>query len=414
MKKAEIILVGDELVDGRKADVNGVFIASELTSCGYSVGKITFCPDEKNSIIAALEKCGKDTDVIFIAGGLGPTNDDLTRFAASDFFARKLALDGKALDHIKGIFESKGRQMNPANEIQAEIPEGSEIWINPEGTACSFSVEENMKIYVFLPGVPHEVQALFREHFKRYLERRSGEKPKKSIVFRTFGIPESDLFGVLSKKTRIFEFSKVSFLPQESGIDLRIEEKNGEDNLISARDEIVKTAGEWIWSEDGNNIEEIVACLLRKFSLTISVAESCTGGYISNMLTDVPGSSEYFKMSIVSYSDRSKNEILGVDPLIIQKHGSVSPVTAEKMAQNIRKISGSDIGMSSTGIAGPTGATAEKPVGLLYVSISSEKYKQTERYIGFGGRKKNKISFSFFALNLLRRFLQNNYDEKKA
>lgn len=412
MKKAEIILVGDELLDGRKADLNGSFIASELTNSGYLVKAIDICPDDKDSIVNALEKCDKDTEIVIVSGGLGPTNDDITRYAASDFFERALVLDDKAIDHIRSFFRSRGKTMNPVNEIQAKIPEGSEIWINPIGTACPFSLEHNGKVYFFLTGVPNEIRVLFRTHFRNFLEKMSGEKAKKVIVFRTFGIPESDLYGILSSRTSIFELAKVSFLPQENGIDLKIEEKNSERNLFTAQNEIVKTIGEWIWCIGENQIEEIVASALRKLSLTISVAESCTGGYISSMLTDVPGSSEYFKMSVVSYSDISKKNILGVDPSILEKHGSVSPETAEKMAQGIRKISGSDIGLSTTGIAGPSGGTAEKPVGLLYVSVSSEKYKTTEKYVGFGDRRKNKISFSFFAVNVLRKFLENNYGEK--
>ncbi|MBN2364118.1 CinA family nicotinamide mononucleotide deamidase-related protein [candidate division WOR-3 bacterium] len=409
MKNAGIILVGDELLDGKKPDRNGPFIASELTRAGFQVVSLTVCPDDKNKIESSLGFAFDKSDMVLVAGGLGPTSDDLTRFAASEYFEADLVTDENALNHILGFFEKRKLKMPPENEIQAKIPRGAELWLNPAGTACPFVMKKNDLPAIFLPGVPSEIEAIFSSFLRDYLRKISGESEKQSFLIRTFGISESSLYALMSEKRKIFELSKVAFLPQIPGVDVRIEEKCGTDSLNDVRDEIVKCAGKWIWNIGENSIQQVVSSMLKDLSLTISVAESCTGGYISNMLTDVPGSSDYFKMSIVAYGNDVKKLILGVEKETLEKNGSVSPETAAGMAEKIRLLAETDIGLSSTGIAGPGGGSAEKPVGLLYTAVSSAKNTKTGKFSGFDDRLKNKKWFSFFVFDFLRRYLLDNF-----
>lgn len=412
MKKASIILVGDELLDGSRTDENGPFIETQLTDAGFDVISLIIVPDRIESMISSFERSLKECDLTLVAGGLGPTPDDLTRKAASVFFGKKLLKYDAAQAHIESIFKKRNVNMPPENDIQSMIPDKSRIWINPSGTACPFECIKDGRSFIFLPGVHVEVREIFNCCLSEYLAEISKETKKKRFLVRTFGVSESAVYGILSKNKHLFEKAKISFLPQIPGVDVKIEETENCECPVEIRNEIIESLKDWVWCSGDKTIQEVIASFLNSLNMTISVAESCTGGYISNMLTDVPGSSDYFKFSAVTYSDNSKVRILGIEKEMLALKGSVSRETAVSMAQRIREIGGTDLGLSSTGIAGPGGGSIEKPLGLFFTGISSKKKFAAERFLGFEDRIKNKRWFSFFALDFLRRHLIGEFGLK--
>lgn len=409
---AYIITIGDEILIGQIVNTNAAYIGEQLSKNGIKIIGSCVLPDSEERILKEFKRVFKISDVVIVTGGLGPTHDDVTRKCIVEFFDTELELNEEVLNDIKNFFEIRGRELTKINEEQALIPKIAEPLRNPRGTAPGLWIEKEGKIFIAMPGVPYEMMYIMDNYVISKLKLKS-EATKQYIFTRnllTTGIPESVLYTKLGNLDELLEGAKLAFLPNQFGVRLRItvEEKN-EDIALSKLEEIEQKIrsiiGKYIYGKDEDTLEGIVAKLLIDRGLTISVAESCTGGLIANRLTNISGSSNFFERGIVAYSNAAKVEILKVDEDAIAKYGAVSLEVARQMAEGIKSISGTDIGLSTTGIMGPTGATPNKPIGLVYIGICDDKICTAKEFRFGDDRLLNKDRTSQAALEMLRRNL---------
>jgi nicotinamide-nucleotide amidase len=409
--KAEILAVGTELLMGQITNTNAQYLSSKLPDAGVGVYYHSVVGDNPNrleeSLKLALERC----DVIITTGGLGPTQDDLTKETIARVFGKKLVLHEESLNDIKDYFSRSGRPMTINNEKQAYMPENCIILKNNNGTAPGCIIENGEKVVVMLPGPPVEMKPMFNDYVLPYFKKKSTFSIESKFL-RVFGIGESAMetliIDLIDKQTNptIATYAKLG------EVTLRVSAKiqDGEDaNLIlqPVVDEIKKRAGECLFSDNDQDIDVVAANLLLENNITISTAESCTGGLISETLTNIPGISKVYMGGAVTYSNESKTEFVGVNEQTLQKHGAVSRETAAEMAEGIRKRLKTDIGISVTGIAGPGGATPEKPVGLVYVGLSSEKGTITKELRLVGNRSKIRTITALNVFDMIRRNVLN-------
>ena len=408
--RAEIISVGDELLTGMSVNTNAAFIGEVLARWGYDVRWVTIVGDDETDIVRALEEAYERAILIVLTGGLGPTHDDVTKKAVCGFFHSGLVLRENILKKIEKRFQKMGRPMSPSNRGQAEVPEKAEVIDNKAGTAPGLVLSKEGRTFYILPGVPSEMRRMVEESVLPQLKGKSGGRIVRSKLLRTVGIPESDLYQRVEDFPCQFPDVKLAFLPQAPGVVVKLtasgsSEKTCDDILARGESMIRERAGAFIYGEDDDSIESVLGQLLREKKWSISVAESCTGGLISHKLTNVSGSSHYFERGVVAYSNEAKMEILGVPEKTIIDYGAVSQETAIAMAEGVRRISGTDIGLSTTGIAGPGGATPDKPVGLVYMGYADQKRSLAERHLFGKDRLWNKERSAVMALNLVRRIL---------
>lgn len=406
----EIVSIGDELLSGFIGNSNASYIGKEISDIGLSIKYITTVGDDKSDIIDALKRAEKRSAVIICTGGLGPTHDDITIKSAAEFFNKQLLLDNAVLDKIEERFKSTGKRMNSENRKQALIPDGTTVIDNEIGTAPGIFYRKKGTFFYFFPGVPAEMQSMLNKNVIPFLEK-SGTL-LENIIIRTAGITESELSGRICDFSAKFPLIKLAFLPQVSGVQMKLvytHEGVEEcvDCLQRAQKFIEQKVGNFIYGYGNDTIEKAAAELLFKKKLSIAVAESCTGGLVSHKLTNISGSSEYYKRGFVTYSNRSKIELLNVSEKIIQEYGAVSAETAIEMAKGVRRVSGTDIGLSVTGIAGPGGGTSLKQVGLVYIAFSDSKSEIFEKHNLFRDRLWNKERSAVLLLDLLRRVLLN-------
>jgi len=405
MIQAEIISVGDELLTGIVVNTNAAYIGQKLTELGYQVSWITTVGDNKEKLASVLEEAYNRASLIVVTGGLGPTHDDITKKVVAEFFDSKIIFKPDILSKIEERFNRMGREMAEVNREQAEVPEKAELIENELGTAPGFVFTREGRTFFILPGVPSEMQRMMEESVLPRLMREKDRIMVRSKLLLTTGIVESDLYEKI--KTLLCEFPevKLAFLPKTSGVVVRlmVHGLSAEENLLRAEARIRERVGKFIYGEGETTIEKVVADLLLKKKLTIAVAESCTGGLVSHKLTNVPGSSNYFNRGIVAYSNKAKVEVLGVPEKTIKIHGAVSPETALAMAEGVRRISKTDVGISTTGIAGPGGGTPVKPVGLVYIGYADSKRSFFEEHHFTRDRWWNKERSAITALDLVRR-----------
>lgn len=418
--KIHLITIGDEILMGQTLNTNAAFIGEKLTDIQAEVISATIVGDSKAHILNAIDRAFEtDAEMILMTGGLGPTHDDITKQCLVEYFETKYEKDEETLQNIKEFFARRGREVTPANEDQALVPENAKILKNMEGTAPGLWFEKDNKILVALPGVPFEMKSLLTNEIIPRIKELRPEKIEsvkiKNIL--TTGIPESVLFERIGDIEEFSGHTKMAFLPNQYGVKLRITTKGKDENealnnQTEVEQRIRALAGRYIFGTNDENIEDVVGRLLIDRDLTIAVAESCTGGLISSRLTDVSGSSQYFERAMVTYSNGAKVENLQVDEDFIHKYGAVSLEVARQMAEGVRAISGTDIGISATGIMGPTGETAGKPVGLVYIGLCDDKICTAKEFRFSGNRKRNKERTSQAALDMLRRHLLGiPYDE---
>jgi nicotinamide-nucleotide amidase len=410
---AEIISIGDELLIGQVINTNQAFIAGQLDSIGIAVETMTTVGDEESRIIRAFERALAEHEVVVVTGGLGPTHDDLTRPAVCRFFQTDLIVDQAALENIRQLFGRRGLAVTPLNEDQARVPRGCTVIQNRHGTAPGYFFERGGKYMAVLPGVPFEMKAMMEEFVVPSLKPQSGNRIIRHKTLKTTGIAEShlaDLIGPMEQHFAASEGLSLAFLPSPMGVRLRITARGTDEGLVNSLIERVKTslvakAGKYVYGEGDEELEHIVGRLLAAKKLTIAVAESCTGGLIADRLTNVPGSSSYFERGLITYSNVSKTSELGVPESVLESHGAVSRETAEAMASGVRLNAGTDIGISTTGVAGPTGGSADKPVGLVWIGYS-DGHETIALKFNFGDdRRRTKERASQAALELLRRKL---------
>jgi nicotinamide-nucleotide amidase len=410
--KIGILTIGNELMNGRIADTNASFIAREANQQGWSVEAIMSVGDDFSSIKNRLDCLLSMTDAVICSGGLGPTSDDITTAAIAEAFGLPLYTDENVLNYIKSIFTQFNLRWVENNAKQAMFPKGAEILPNARGTAPGFSLPVKGKFIFVIPGVPAEAKMMMTEGVIPALRKHfpQNEYAIKQTI-KTFGLSEA----AVDDRMRDIDFNSlgvnIGFYPvfPENHIVLISRQKTQEEaqkNLQKAQDEVAARLQDFIFSYGEKTLEEVIAGLLTEKNLTIAVAESCTGGLITNRLTDVSGSSVYLERGLITYSNTAKISMLGVPAEVIEKHGAVSEETARLMAEGVRKIAGTDLGLSSTGIAGPTGDTKEKPVGTVYIALADAKQTICRHYAFRWDRKRNKDMFSEAALFLLKNYCE--------
>jgi nicotinamide-nucleotide amidase len=411
--KIGILTIGNELMNGRIIDANASFIAREINQQGWQIETIISVGDDFASIKNRLDYLLSLTDAIICTGGLGPTADDITTAAIAKAFGLSLYTDENVLNFIRDIFTKFNLRWVENNAKQAMFPRGTEIIPNSRGTAPGFSLLINEKPIFVIPGVPAEARMMLTlgviPILRRYFPHNEQHTSKQTI--KTFGLSEA----AVDDRLKDIDFDSlgvsVGFYPvfPENHIVLISRRKTLEEaqkNLQKAQDEVSARLHDYIFACDEKTLEEVIAGLLTKKKLTIAIAESCTGGLITNRLTDVSGSSDYLERGLVTYSNAAKISMLGVPAEIIEKHGAVSEETALLMAEGVRKLAGTDLGLSSTGIAGPSGGSNEKPVGTVYLALSDSSGTICRHHTFRWDRQRNKDIFSEAALFLLKNYLQ--------
>ena len=409
---AQIISIGDELLIGQTVNTNASFVGAKLTDIGVEVKKVITTSDEMDAILSDLDTALQRSDIVIVTGGLGPTHDDITREAICRFFKCGMREDPDVLEDIKERFNRFGRPLTPTNKDQAMVPECCEAIRNFNGTAPGFWIEQNGKIVAVMPGVPREMQAMMENFVIPNIKARYADKLRQIVRLNilTTGIAESNLFDKLSPVDEVLKDVKVAFLPNLGGVKIRL---TGEGSSLDEAREKVDAAsqqvrlhvGRYVYGTGEDELSQVIGNLLKDRQMTIAVAESCTGGNISNMITDRSGSSEYFERGVIAYSNAAKVEILQVDEDLIQMKGAVSEEVALEMAKGVRSISGTDLGVSITGILGPKGATTTKPVGLIYIAVASHENAVVKKYNFGGTRLENKTRSTYAALELVRKFI---------
>lgn len=414
MYTGAILTIGDEILIGQITDTNSTFIASQLNGCGYSIQQKVSVGDDSDSIRNALNSLEGKFNFVIITGGLGPTKDDITKTTLADYFNCELELFPEALEQVESFFKNRGKEITEINKKQAWLPSNCTYIKNQYGTAPAMWFEKENQVFISLPGVPMEMKRILVEEVQPRLINKFKPKSITHRIIKTIGIGES----FLAEKIEVWEKNlpsniKLAYLPEAGQVKLRLSafgdshEKN--DELIAGQLKgLQKLAGKYIYAYNNASLEETIGKILLDSGLSIATAESCTGGAVAAAITSVPGSSGYFHGSIIAYQNKIKSEILKVKDDTLQKHGAVSEETVVEMAEGVKNVLGTDIGLSCSGIAGPGGGTAEKPVGTVWIAVSDQQGTISKKLSLSSDRKIN-ISLTVQAvLNLLRQRLTQN------
>jgi len=412
--RCEIISVGTELLMGQTTNTNARDIARELLSLGIGVYYQTVVGDNEQRLAEVFELALQRSDLIVLTGGLGPTDDDLTRETVARVLGLPLEKSPLWEQKLREFFSRFKRPMAEINLRQAMVPRGGKVLNNDGGTAPGILLEEKGKIIILLPGPPREALPMFKGQVIPFLrEKLSGEGQLavlRSKVLRIIGLGESVMAEMIQEHLKNQGNPTIAPLAKGAEVHLRLTargetEKEAESLLTAKAEEIKKVLGDYIYGEDDEELELAVARLLWQSGKTLALAESCTGGLLSHRLTNIPDSSRYMLAGLVTYSNEAKSEILGVDHALIAAVGAVSSQVAEAMAAGARRLCRADIGVGITGIAGPGGKTAQKPVGLTYIALESEDYKICKRFEFWGERLDIKLRATQSALYLLYQYL---------
>ena len=371
----EIVTIGNEVLSGRTLDTNFAFLARLLEEANVQVGWHTTVGDTAERIAEGLGRALERAEGVIMTGGLGPTPDDITRKVVSTVLGRPLQLDEGTLEHIRARGKKFGVKLPPTVETMALIPSGAEVWKNEVGAAPGVLIEHRGKPVILLPGVPQEMESLARMYVAPYLQSRSG-KAILSFTLRTYGAFESQIHERLGTLPDTWPGASFAYLPSYFGVDLRVtivapNENAAQESAERAYRELHERVRGVVYAEGTRSMEEVAGEVLLQKGWRIAVAESCTGGLLAKRLTDVAGSSRYVDRGFVTYSNESKTALLGVDAALIAANGAVSAPIAEAMARGARERAGVDLGVGITGIAGPQGGTDAKPVGTVFVALSS-------------------------------------------
>jgi nicotinamide-nucleotide amidase len=410
---AEIVSIGDELLIGQVINTNATYIAEQLNSVGIFADKMTTVGDDGSAILKAFDEALAQHDVVVVTGGLGPTHDDITRAAVCKFFKTDLIVDADAFENIKQRFARRNIALVKRNEDQALVPRGCTVIQNHQGTAPGYLFEKESKYFVVMPGIPTEMKGMTDDFIVPYFSRVHTGATILHRTLKTTGIAESILAEQIGDVDQLFAGSSavsLAFLPSPMGVRLRITARAAtrsaaETSIQDVERKIRAKVEQYIYGTDSEEMELVVGRLLRERKLKISVAESCTGGLIADRITNVSGSSDYFERGVVAYSNESKMAELGVPESLIQRFGAVSREVAEAMAVGIRTKSNAEIGLATTGIAGPTGGTETKPVGLVWIGYSDGRETVALRFNFPTDRRTFKERASQAALELVRRKL---------
>jgi len=409
--KAEIVSVGSEILRGKIVDTNANFIAQKLAELSIDLSYISAVGDNQKMLLSLLKKALSRSDLIITTGGLGPTEDDITYPVIAETLHLKLIKSPEAEKNLKRILHSIKIKLSPSNLKQAYLPEGAKVIINKYGTAPAMILEKDNKIISSFPGVPYEMKKLIEENLLPYLKEKFPPSViKKSKTLKITGLGESSVNELI--RNYINEQTNFSFGIYANPEDIQIQittqaptEKEVDQLLQFSSNQLTKILGSYVYGNDQQSLEEVVGNLLKEKNIKVAVAESCTGGMLGEIITNIPGSSEYFQGGVISYNAKIKEELLKVPQEIIKKYGEVSAQVARLMAEGVRKCCYSDIGISITGISGPGGATEKKQVGLVYMALANGKKILVQKHQLFGNRQQIRLRASRRALNLLRMYL---------
>ena len=410
MLRAEILAVGSELLTPLRSETNAVWLTGQLLQAGVDVGARLTVADDPVLLESAFRSALGRSDIVISTGGLGPTEDDLTREAAAAALGRGLRRDPGILDGLRARFARYGRVMAAVNEKQADLIEGAVMLPNPLGSACGQRAEVEGRMLFLLPGPPHEMEPMFRAQVLPVIRERAPGAQLRTLVLRIASMSESDVEQVVAPIYKTFTNPRTTILGAPGQVELHLTAEGPSAEAVTERLEALARAlrealpGR-VYSEDGGELPEVVAGLLRQRGLTLALAESCTGGLLAERLTSVPGSSAFLERGYVTYSNRSKVELLGVDPAVLDSAGAVSAETAAAMAAGARRAANTDIGVAITGIAGPDGGTPEKPVGLVFIALDGKAGDRVRRVHFLGGRDRVRFQASQAALEMMRRGL---------
>lgn len=409
---AEIITIGDELLIGDTIDTNASWLAGKLDGLGIDVFRITTISDDRELIQKSLHKALNEVKIVIVTGGLGPTHDDVTKHALAEFFGDELRMDQMIYSHLENLMQRYGKELNNLNRSQAMVPASCKAYINNRGTAPGLLFRKKDQIVLSMPGVPSEMKGLMHDYFMEELTS-GGDRVVMHRHLKTFGVPESELAEKL--KGCIQELDprvKMAFLPDPGHVRIRLSargkrEENLEILLDDTQAALIRELGQAYYGTEKDTLEEVVGRELIKRKKTLGTAESCTGGSLSSRITSISGSSAYYLGSLVSYANEVKIKQLGVPENLLEKHGAVSKEVVESMAGNVRKILNSDYALSTSGIAGPDGGTNDKPVGTIWLGLAGPN-GITSKCIQLGfGRKANIRLTVDYALDMLRRELED-------
>ena len=403
--KIGLLIVGAELLNGTRTDTNSSWIGKSVLKMGGEVILKITVSDNINEIISALKIFDSSIKLILMTGGLGPTHDDITPSALYKFFNDKPVLDEDYWEVLTKKFLDRNMKIPKVNKCQAMIPLKGKIISNPKGSARALHFSNSSFDVIAMPGVPFEMKSIMNDSVLPFIKSKSLIKIHVKTM-RTTGIFESALYELIEGIIHKYSNVDIAFLPKIIGVDLRISSTNLND-FNAFIDSLRMLIFDYYYADDEIEIEEVVGKLLIDNKLLLATAESCTGGLISDRLTNVPGSSFFFKGGIIAYSNNIKKNELNVEKSTLDTYGAVSQNTVIEMARGIRSKFNSDIGISTSGISGPSGGSIDKPVGLVFIGISTDSYEKTFQYNFNFSRKMNKIASSQVALNSLRLFLIN-------
>ncbi|NNL78431.1 MAG: competence/damage-inducible protein A [Desulfobacterales bacterium] len=410
---AEILVTGTELLTGPVVDNHSAYIARKLEAAGVEVIRHSCVGDDPEAIEIVLKEISQRSEMAVITGGLGPTDDDTTAVAAARAAGVEVIEDSKALNSIKNYLKNRQIPLTNSRRKQAFLPKGSKCLINPIGTAPGFWLKIDRCQFFFLPGVPSEMQQMLANDVIPAINASKGTDSRVRLVktLTVFGLPESTAGEQLAGFEDLFPQIKLGFRVNFPEIQVKLYARGSDEQSLQ---EQLEMASRWacrkldnrVFSEAGESMPKVVGDLLRENGATVATAESCTGGLIADLLTDVSGSSDYFLLSTVTYANQAKMKVLGVSGETLDKHGAVSEETAKEMAKGVQQISGSTYGLATSGIAGPGGGTEGKPVGTVCIGLATADLVSGHRFsYHFDNRRMNKHIFAVTALDLLRRDL---------
>ena len=418
--KVGILTIGNELTSGKTQDTNSSFIARQLHAQGWQTSVMMSVPDDEGAIKNGLDYIMSLSDAVVVTGGLGPTADDITTFAVAKAFGLGVYTDQAALKHIRDRFEKFQLKWTANNEKQAHVPDGAETIKNPVGMAWGYALKRDGKIIAVVPGVPSEVKRMVPDGLIPILRKefKDGAGHVESRTIKLSGITEANVDQVLADVDFKSLGVNIGFYPNFPEIQIVLTaiaatEKDAKERIAAADKRVSEKIGRYIFAYDQDTLEGIVARFLTDKHLTIAVAESCTGGLVTDRLTDVPGSSAFLERGVIAYSNDCKADLLGVREDVLKEFGAVSEKTAILMAEGVRKLGKCNLGLSTTGIAGPTGGTAEKPVGTVFIALADGTTTFCRHHTFRWDRRRNKTMMTQAALMMLKRYLAGELEHER-
>ncbi|MFH1051452.1 MAG: competence/damage-inducible protein A [bacterium] len=413
-----LISIGDEICIGQIINTNAAWISSKCTELGANVSYHSTIRDNKEDLINELNRSLQKSDMVIITGGLGPTHDDITKNVLTGYFEDELIFHEPTLEYLEKIFKLRGYNLTERNKEQALIPSKAKPLTNALGTAPGILFDENGKLTVALPGVPAEMKYIMNNSVLPIMQNKIIERNDDILLYKNYhtsGIPESMLADLIGDTQELLNGASLAFLPSYKGIKLRVgvNAKNFEEannKIIQIEKKLYEAAGKFIYGKDDDSLSLKAGQGLSQLKMTVSVAESCTGGLLGGELTSISGSSEYFIGGVIVYSNEAKIKILDVDAKIIENYGAVSEEVVKELARNVRKKFGTDFGIGITGIAGPTGGTEEKPVGTVWIGIADENVTIAQKFIFGNDREINRERAVGTALNMLLKRIRDFMD----